>query len=311
MFNIDEITHNYILIEIFHYLESKKLLDKLLRNGISSEEVKSDEKLNFFFVFLDYKKIVFLNWDIFCFTSDFSENFLKLWYNKFLIFDWYKKFFDFSNYWEKDKDNKLVAEGSYYLSEKLYKDYFVNFINKNNINSLLDLWCWNWDFIIYLAQLFPSKFFYWIEIDKLTYESTLIVIEKLWLKNIKLYNENILNIDKIDSLNPDMIISFFVLHEINQVDNLISKIVKYLNPRFIIIREFTPPLNILNSDLYKNDQFFLTYIFIHFLTKQNTLLISEWENIFKNNWFILNYLLHVEKYNNTESMYPLLEFKRI
>jgi len=310
MINIDEITHNYIFIEILHYLENNKILDKLLYDWLDVDFILKDEKLNFFFVFLQYKDIVFIDNYKYNFKSDFKENFLKLWYSKFLIFDWYKDFFNLLNKNSNIKSNEKIAKWSYDLSSKLYKDFFSDFLLNNEINSLIDLWCWNWNFIIYLAQKFPNKFFYWIELDVLTYNSALTNISNLWIKNVKIYNENILNIDNIELKNVDLVISFFVLHEINNVPNLIKNIIYTLNPKYFIIREFTPPKNILDSNLEKKDQFFLTYIFIHFLTNQNTLLLKDWIEIFNSNLYKLTNIVHIEKYNDSESLYPLIEFKR-
>jgi len=271
MFNIDEITHNYILIEILHFLEDEKILYNLLTDWLDTVFVNKNEKIKFYFIFLQYKKIVIIEKWRYIFIPEFRQELLKLWYSKFLIFDWYKDYFSL---WNKSllikKNNNKVAKWSYDLSEKIYNDYFSNLLKNNSINSLLDLWCWNSNFLIFLSIQFPDKLFYWIEIDENSYLEWINKIKKLWLKNIKIYNDNILNIDNISIWNIDVISSFFVLHELPDVKNILNKIFESIKPKYFIIREFTPPNDILNWNFQNNDQFFLTYIFIHFLSRQKT-----------------------------------------
>jgi len=267
MFNIDEITHNYILIEILHFLEDEKILYNLLTDWLDTVFVNKNEKIKFYFIFLQYKKIVIIEKWRYIFIPEFRQELLKLWYSKFLIFDWYKDYFSL---WNKSllikKNNNKVAKWSYDLSEKIYNDYFSNLLKNNSINSLLDLWCWNSNFLIFLSIQFPDKLFYWIEIDENSYLEWINKIKKLWLKNIKIYNDNILNIDNISIWNIDVISSFFVLHELPDVKNILNKIFESIKPKYFIIREFTQPNDILNWNFQNNDQFFLTYIFIHFLS---------------------------------------------
>lgn len=310
MLNIDEIIHNYILIEIFHFFERKKILNILLKEWLTINKTIKNEKMKFFFMFLQYKKIVIaVNWK-YLFNPTFKTNFLTLWYSKFLIFDGYKDFFMFwYNKSIQNKDNSKVAQWSYDLSERIYKNYFSKLLQDESLHSLLDLWCWNSQFLIFLATIFPQKIFYWIEINKETYLEWMNEISKLWLKNIKIYNWDILNIENAYFQNIDIITSFFVLHELPNLEIILNKICATMNPKYFVIKEFTPPKNILEVSFENNDQFFLTYLFIHFLTNQKTLQINDWVDIFNSQWYILNNIFHTEKYNSQESFYPLFEFK--
>jgi hypothetical protein len=58
---MNNVIQDYILIEIFYYLENREILNLLMNDGISKEKVESDKNLKLYFHFLEYKNIIILN----------------------------------------------------------------------------------------------------------------------------------------------------------------------------------------------------------------------------------------------------------
>lgn len=313
MLNFSDIINNYVLLDILFYLDDKKLLTNLIYNWLDKKIINNDIILKGVFDFLQFKNLIFLKDSKYFFEKNFNDILIKSWYAKFLIFSGYKYKFNFI--WNSNnfkKDNRKVAEGSFLVQRKIYESFFIEYLNTNKIKSFLDIWCWNWNLVILLAEKFKNIKFYWIDIDKNSCDEAKDKIKKLNLNNIEIINEDIFNIKNINIWNVDLVTWFFVFHEFiwNDIEKLLTNIFLIFSPKILLLKEFTPPnskIDIKNDNI---DSFYITYNFIHNLTNQKTFSIREWESLLLSYWFMISNIYHTEKYDNNLSLYPLLEFKK-
>ncbi len=310
---MNSIIHDYIIIEIFHFLEQKNILKQILNEWFDLSWSEKIENIKFMFIFLEFKNIVYRSSEKYFFTEEFREKFSSSGYAEFLIFSWYKNHFNFLSSPEvKIKDNERVAEWSYMIARKEYELFFQNYLWQNSVTSFLDLGCWNADFLIFLAKKFKNIQFYWIEIDVSSFNISLQKIKTLGLPNITIFNNDIKDIKKLDLPHMDLISWFFIFHELITSDKdflkLLKDIIWKLNPKIFILKELNLPSNLLDENLRDMDNFFMIHYAIHSLSNQTTYNIHKWKYIFSYFWFNMVNIQHSQKYDEKNSFYPLMEF---
>lgn len=303
----------YMYVNIFFFLIENNLIDDLKSTDwLKKESIKNKKIISILFylsriwILIDQKNTLK--------ASDQFKIFLDSnGYNKLLITLGYKDLFENiaipnnrikHDYLSKWSFNVLQWKNISYIS-KLLKD------KKNN--TVLDLWSWNSSLLIILARMFPNIDFVWVEINKETCNKVKRYIKEKEIKNINIITWDILDLKNLFSNKKiDIVTASFVLHEFitsGELKKIISTISNNLNPKHIVLREFCPPddISLLN---WKNiNEFYRTYSFIHTLSNQETMQIEQWNHLLKNNKFYLYKCVHNEKYDDKNSLYPLLHYK--
>ena len=107
--------------------------------------------------------------------------------------------------------------------------------NRDNIKSILDIWCWKWDLLLEIYKDLPNiNYIYWLDIDEKILLEIKNKFEHINIKSNFFYsdlNENIINLDK--KLNLITILA--VLEHVFDPEKVIKIIYNLLDENWILI----------------------------------------------------------------------------
>lgn len=311
-YKIADLLDWYMYVNSFFFLIERGIFKNLLENkGVSIKHIKDTNEKDI----LEYLHQVWVlekNHDSMRFVDDLQKLFQKNSYNQLLIMLGYKDFFENMGSPYNSLNHKYLAQWSFQILQWKNISYISKFLSRNHYKSFLDLWSWNSEMILTLANIFPKIQFYWLEINKQTTQKIQWYIDKKNIQNISLIHGDINECHKLfQEKDIDVISASFVMHEFisnKSINSIIWNISHILQPKSFILREFCPPHNISELIWTWINEFYRPYSFIHTLSKQKTYMISQWNTLFENNNFTLKECIHYENYDEENSLYPLLHY---